>query len=148
MPCDPFSVPVHSYLPRTHSLCLSDYLMCTHVHTKGSYQAAVCLKCCFYIAVIFHFGLLSLNCLWGFVWGEEPSHLYMRQKGEKNRGERMFMFLFIFFVFFSLCVWCMLFHIVFYFLYPAFYQILLCVKTHLCLSPSLFACRSPTVACK
>lgn len=84
MPCDPFSVPVHSYLPHTHSLCLSDYLMCTHVHTKGSYQAAVCLKCCFYIAVIFHFGLLSLNCLWGFVWGEEPSHLYMRQKGEET----------------------------------------------------------------
>lgn len=59
--------------------------MCTH--TIGSYQAAVCLKCCFYIAAIFHFGLLSLNCLWGFVWGEEPSHLYMRLKEEKQRWE-------------------------------------------------------------
>lgn len=57
----------------------------------------MCLKCCFYIAAIFHFGLLSLNCLWGFVRGEEPSHLYMRwRKGRKREVGDLFVFSFIF----------------------------------------------------
>lgn len=71
----------------THRQTHRRSIMCTHAHTKGSYQAAVCLKCCFYIAAIFHFGLVSLNCLWGFVWVEEPSHLYMRLKEKKERWE-------------------------------------------------------------
>ena len=82
-----------TYLELTPSLSLARALRKTtralaHAHTKGvSYRAAVCVKCCFYIAAIFHFGLVSLNCLWGFVWGEEPSHLYMRLKGKKERWE-------------------------------------------------------------
>lgn len=61
------------------TLSYTHMLVHTSTHTRV-YQAAVCLKCCFYIAAIFHFGLLSLNCLWGFVWGEEPSHLYWRKR--------------------------------------------------------------------
>lgn len=57
------------------------------MRTQKGFHTAVCVKCCFYIAAIFHFGLVSLNCLWGFVWGEEPSHLYMRLKGKKERWE-------------------------------------------------------------
>lgn len=90
---DPFSVPLLPYLPQTHYVFLTSTsahtrsLMCAYAHTRGCYQAAVCLKCCFYIAAIFHFGLLSLNCLWGFEWVEEPSHLYMRLKEKKERWE-------------------------------------------------------------
>lgn len=77
------SFHTYTYSKLTLSTCGSTLsFVCTH---KRLYQHAMCLKCCFYIAAIFHFGLLSLNCLWGFVWGEVPSHLYMRLKERKLR---------------------------------------------------------------
>lgn len=84
MPGDPYNALLHPHLAQTQlSSSLAHVCPCTHKRLQ-LYMAAVCLKCCFYIAAIFHFGLLSLNCLWGFVWGEEPSHLYMRLKERKE----------------------------------------------------------------
>lgn len=87
-----------AHLVSLNSCFLSHLLPCTRfrscAHTTGSNQAAVYV--CFYIAAIFHFGLLSLNCLWGFVWREEPPRSYMRLRGKETEVRDLFMFLLIF----------------------------------------------------
>lgn len=104
--CDPFSVPLLPYLPQTHSVFLTStgthtrLLMCTYTHTQEAVIKLLCVwSVVFYIAAIFHFGLLSLNCLWGFEWAEEPSHLYIWDWRKIEVGD-LFMFLFISFPFF------------------------------------------------
>lgn len=144
MPCDPFSVPVQSYLPHTHSLCLFSL---AHVHTcthkrvlSGCCVSEVLFLYCSHISFWPTFFKLPM----GFCMGRGTITFIYEIEGKETEVRDLFMFLFIFFSSFSLCVWCMLFFPqCVLFPLPHFYYTLLCVLKNTSFSLSLFfACIS------
>lgn len=65
----------HGWLSPNNTLNqLTCCLVPCHVYTCAGFIANVHLKCCgIFIEAIFHFGLLSLNCLWDSVRGVKRS---------------------------------------------------------------------------
>lgn len=99
---------IYSY-PNLHCV-----VMCTHVclcaHTKGPIRLCMCLKCCFYIAAIFHFGLLSFKLPMGVCMGRGAITFIYDTEGKETEMSNLFMFVFISSAFFFLTLSLYVFH--------------------------------------